>query len=160
MLKIIISKITALFLTILLPYWYFDFEFWQIILFFFLIHTGPGIMVCFFVAPAHFNTHLSYPIPEESNKIATSWSEHQLKTTEDFATNNPLLNFALGGFNHHVAHHLFPNICHIHYPKITPIIKQTAREFNLCYNCSPFLKLFTSHISHLKKLGKKEFKPD
>lgn len=154
--KLCVSKSIAIFLTIFLPYWYLDLTFIQFIWFFLAIHFAPGLMVGFFVAPSHFNTHLDFPEPDENNALNYSWSEHQLRTTEDFGVNNLFLNFSLGGFNHHVAHHLFPTICHIHYPKITPIIKQTAIEFQLPYQASSFLHLYTSHLKHLKRLGKEE----
>lgn len=153
LIKLIGSKLIAVFFTVLFPIWFFEFSILQSILFFSAIHFGPGLMVGFFVAPSHFNTHLTYPIAQNHNTIYTSWSEHQLQTTEDFGLNNPILNFVLGGFNHHVAHHLFPNICHIHYPKITPLIQQTAEEFNITYHSSSFIQLYISHIKHLHNLG-------
>ena len=54
-----------------------------------------------------------------------------------------------------IEHHLFPKICHIHYPAISQIVKQTAREYNLPYleNAS-FTTALYSHYRMLKKLGR------
>ena len=70
------------------------------------------------------------------------------------ATKNPLLNLLFGGFNHHVTHHLFLSICHIHYPKLTPIIAQTCQEFGLEYRHeSSFLNAYFAHYRLLKNNG-------
>jgi linoleoyl-CoA desaturase len=83
-----------------------------------------------------------------------SWSHHQVLTVIDFATKNPVLNLLFGGFNHHVTHHLFPSICHIHYPKLTPIIAQTCKEFGLDYRHeSSFLNAYFAHYRLLKNNG-------
>jgi len=59
--------------------------------------------------------------------------------------------------NYQAIHHLFPRICHVHYPKIAPIVAQTAKEFGVpyLYNDS-FAKAFASHVRLLSKLGKKD----
>lgn len=36
-----------------------------------------------------------------------------------------------------VVHHLFPNICHTHYPVIAPIVVDTCREFRVPYKIYP-----------------------
>ena len=57
-----------------------------------------------------------------------------VKTTADFAQNNIFLNWFVGGLNFQIEHHLFPHICHVHYKKLSKIVKETAQEFNLPYN--------------------------
>ena len=37
-------------------------------------------------------------------------------------------------FEFQIEHHLFPNICHVHYKAISKIVKETAEEFGLPYN--------------------------
>jgi linoleoyl-CoA desaturase len=83
------------------------------------------------------------------------WADHQLHTTANFARKNKLLNWYVGGLNYQIEHHLFPNICHIHYPAISQIVEQTAREFNLPYHCFDNLSgAYFSHIRTLYALGK------
>ena len=65
------------------------------------------------------------------------------------------LNWYIGGLNFQIEHHLFPNICHIHYRKIAPIVEKTAKEFGFPYNLKPtFVSALLSHIRRLKELGK------
>ena len=82
------------------------------------------------------------------------WSHHQVITTSDFATKSKTTTWLLGGFNHHITHHLFPSIAHIYYPEITPIIKRTILEFGLPYTYQNSLfKAYKSHYNLLQKNG-------
>ena len=40
-------------------------------------------------------------------------------------------------------HHLFPGICHTHYPAIAPIVMDTCKEFNVPYKVYPTV---SSHL--------------
>jgi linoleoyl-CoA desaturase len=64
------------------------------------------------------------------------------------------LTWLVGGINIHVIHHLLPNICHIHYADITPILKETVAEFNLDYReHHSFSSAVYSHLHTLKVMG-------
>ncbi len=77
-----------------------------------------------------------------------------VKTTANFATNNRLACWFMGGLNFQVEHHLFPKISHIHYPKINKIIKSTCQEFNVTYiEYKRIIDAVASHIAHLKQLS-------
>ncbi len=53
-----------------------------------------------------------------------------------------------------VVHHLFPGICHTHYPALAPIVRRTAAEFGLTYRCFPsFWAALAAHFRHLAKVG-------
>lgn len=39
-----------------------------------------------------------------------------------------------------VVHHLFPNVCHTHYPAIAPIVVDTCREFGIPYKIYPSVR--------------------
>jgi len=68
-----------------------------------------------------------------------------------------VLTWFLGGLNFQVEHHLFPNICHVHYRKIAGIVQQTAREFNLPYYAQKsFALAIKNHFSMLWVLGRQD----
>ena len=91
----------------------------------------------------------------EDMVIENTWAVHQMNTTVNFANNNFWLNWYAGGLNFQVEHHLFPNICHIHYKKISKIVKETAKEFNVPYHEQPsFTAAIWNHAKMLKKLGR------
>jgi len=53
-----------------------------------------------------------------------------------------------------IMHFLFPNICHVHYRKIAPIVRETALEFGIPYHVQPnFVRVVLNHGEMLKRLG-------
>ncbi len=104
---------------------------------------------------AHTVEHTAFPVPaENTNKIEEEWAIHQLQTTANFATNNKVISWLVGGLNFQIEHHLFPRISHIHYPAISKIIRRTCEEFNIRYIEYPRMtQAIASHASYLKKMG-------
>jgi linoleoyl-CoA desaturase len=76
----------------------------------------------------------------KNGRIDTDWAEHQVATTVDFAPTNALLGWYLGGLNFQVEHHLFPRVCHLHYPALARIVKDTCRAHGVRYRCEPTLR--------------------
>jgi linoleoyl-CoA desaturase len=105
---------------------------------------------------AHVVEGLEQPLPNNTGTIENDWMVHELNTTANFAQNNRLLSWYVGGLNFQIEHHFFPNTCHVHYPKIAPIVQKTAQEFGYTYLVMPTLwDAFMSHVKSLKALGKK-----
>lgn len=63
-------------------------------------------------------------------------------------------NFILGGFNNHIAHHLFPHIHHVFYPKINKVLYKTLVEYGFTPNQTSYMGGIVSHLRLLKQLGK------
>lgn len=125
-----------------------------IILAFVLMNFSASILITLALIPSHVAENSNFLLPDKNGIMPNSWSHHQVLSVIDFATNNWFLNFFFGGFNHHITHHLFPNINHIHSPKITPIVKQTIKEFELPYNYeNSFINAYISHFKLLKNNG-------
>jgi linoleoyl-CoA desaturase len=82
------------------------------------------------------------------------WAEHQVSTTVDFARGNRLLSWYLGGLNFQVEHHLFPRICHVHYPALAPIVEETCRAHAVRYRAEPTLwSAFAANWRWLRRMG-------
>jgi len=129
---------------------------WQILIGFAIIHYTGGLILALVFQPAHVVEHLDFPLPDNSGNMENDWAVHQLYTTSNFAPKSFLLTWYVGGLNFQVEHHLFPTICHIHYRKISAIVKQTAEEFNYPYHSYPtFVQAIASHTRMLIKFGKK-----
>lgn len=151
--KMLIRKIVYLVIVLGLPLWLTSFSFGQIALGFFIMHWVASIILSFVFQMAHVVEGAEQPKPETN--IASDWSVHQLHTTSDFARNNKFLSWYVGGLNFQIEHHLFPNICHIHYKKLAPIVEKTAEEFGIPYNLKPsFRNALLSHVYRLKELGR------
>ncbi len=151
--KMVFRKAAYLLIVLGLPLWLTDFKWYQILVGFFIMHWVASIILSFVFQMAHVVEGAEQPVLEE--ELNTDWHVHQLKTTSDFARNNKLLGWYVGGLNFQIEHHLFPNICHVHYSKIAPIVERTAKEFGIPYNLkSSFGNAFMSHIERLKVLGR------
>jgi linoleoyl-CoA desaturase len=131
---------------------------WQIVTGFLLLHIIAGTVLSVVFQLAHVVESTEFPMPDAEGNIETEWAIHQLRTTADFSPGNPIITFYVGGLNYQTIHHLFPRICHIHYPKLAPIVAQTAKEFGVPYTVYPsFGSAFRSHVSMLHKLGRKDY---
>lgn len=82
------------------------------------------------------------------------WAVHQVRATANFATTNRLLTWYLGGLNFQIEHHLFPSMSHIHYPRLSPIIRSVCDEFHVRYVAHDTAwSAIRSHFSWLRQLG-------
>ena len=152
--KMVVLKLLYLFVIIGFPILFTSYSWWQVVIGFLVMHWTAGCILSFVFQMAHVVEGADEPMPDENGVIHNEWAVHQLLTTSDFARNNTLLNWYVGGLNFQIEHHLFPNICHIHYPHIAPIVEKTAKEYGYYYNLKPtFGKAFLSHIQRLKELG-------
>ncbi len=153
--KMVVAKLFYLFVFIGLPLLFTSFTWWQVLLGFSIMHWTAGIILSLIFQMAHVVEGVEEPQPNEDGVIECEWVVHEMLTTADFARNNRLLNWYIGGLNFQIEHHLFPNICHIHYRKIAPIVEQTAREYGIVYNLKPsFRNALRSHMRRLKELGR------
>ena len=78
--------------------------------------------------------------------VEKNWYVHQLETTANFSNSKSFFSWFIGGLNYQIEHHLFPNICHVHYHDISKIVKKTAQEYNLPYHAS---NTFSTYISYV-----------
>jgi len=114
-----------------------------------------GLWICTVFMLAHVLEPAEFVQPDvETNTIGDEWAIFQVKTAVDFAPNNWLLNWYLGGLNYQVVHHLFPHVCHIHYPKIAPILAEVCEEYGVKYNVyDTFWETIVANYRWLKKMG-------
>ncbi len=135
--------------TLVLPY-----AWWQVFIGFFTMHYVSGFILAVIFQPAHVVDGTDYPEPDAEGRLENSWAVHQLRTTTNFAQRSKIFSWYVGGLNLQVEHHLFPNICHVHYRKIANIVKTTAEEFNLPYKSyGTFAQAIVAHAKLLKELG-------
>jgi linoleoyl-CoA desaturase len=129
---------------------------WQILTGVMIMHYIAGFLLAIIFQPAHVIDGTEFPLPDDNNALENNWAIHQLITTTNFGNNSRWFSWYVGGLNFQIEHHLFPSVCHVHYRKISSIVKQTAREFNLPYKSArTFLGALAGHARLLKQLGKK-----
>lgn len=91
----------------------------------------------------------------EGTKVEDEWMLHQLHSTANFATKSKVLTWLLGGLNFQVEHHLFPKISHIHYPKLSVIVKDTCKEYGINYlEFQTMSQAFRSHIQVIAAMSR------
>ncbi len=152
--QIIFNKAWYLLLTIGLPLIILPLPVWQILIGFFLMHFICGIILGLIFQPAHVIEETDFFKPDAEGNVENNWAIHQLKTTANFANKSKFFSWFIGGLNYQIEHHLFPNICHIHYKAISKIVKQTALEYELPYHHhETFYGAVRSHFAIMNKLG-------
>ncbi len=140
---------------LILPYLVLDLTWWQVLVGFLTMHFAEGLAIGLVFQLAHVVEGTSFPVPNEQGDLTAAWAVHQLHTTANFAPRSALAAFLCGGLNRQIEHHLFPKVCHIHYPALTAIVKGTAQEFGLPYiENRTFFSALYSHFRLLKKLGR------
>jgi linoleoyl-CoA desaturase len=147
-------KVFHLFLFVGLPIYMVGFTSWLISFLIFTLVAGLVLSLVFQLA--HTVEHTAFPMPDESTgKMEDEWAVHQIKTTANFATNNKLVSWLVGGLNFQIEHHLFPKISHVHYPAISKIIRQACQEYGINYIEYPRVRYaVASHVAFLKQMGR------
>ena len=152
--KLILIKVLYTSIIIGLPLLFTEFSIWQILIGFFTLHTVAGMIMSTVFQMAHVVEGTDQPLPDNNYIIHHQWMVHELRTTSDFGRKNSLFSWYIGGLDFQIEHHLFQNICHIHYSKIAPIVKRTTEEYGFKYNLkASVLSALASHYRRLKELG-------
>lgn len=152
--ELLVTKVLYYVYVMAIPLIFTSILWWQLALLVLLMHLIAGFTLAAIFQPAHVIPETEFPLPDKDLTIDNNWAIHQLETTSNFAPKSTILYWLIGGLNYQVEHHLFPNICHVHYKKISKIVKATAEEFNLPYHSEPtFFSALRSHGKMLRKLG-------
>jgi linoleoyl-CoA desaturase len=139
---------------IVLPLWVLPLPWGQVLLGFVVLHLVEGVVMGLVFQLAHVVEGTAFPTPNDNGTMPDAWAVHQLQTTANFAPRSALASFFCGGLNRQIEHHLFPRVCHIHYPALASIVRQTAHEFGLPYlENSSFGVALRSHYRLLRRLG-------
>src|SRR5204862_4433608 len=115
------------FLTMAVPWYYFGLK---AMLAFYVIRIGlMGYATFFILGPGH--------LPSEAVYIRTEQKEldyllAQTATTVNFRT-GVVGRLFCSGLEYQIEHHLFPNICHFHYPAVSLLVKNFCEQEGLPY---------------------------
>ncbi|MCK5471157.1 MAG: acyl-CoA desaturase, partial [Cyclobacteriaceae bacterium] len=153
---LIATKLVYIGYIFIVPLMFTSMLWWQILIGIILMHYIAGFILAIVFQPAHVIEGTEYPLPDEKNMLENNWAVHQLHTTTNFGNKSRWFSWYVGGLNYQIEHHLFPNICHVHYRKISAIVKSTAIEFGLPYKSArTFVGALFSHLRLLRQLGMK-----
>ena len=149
------SKLLCVGAYILVPLFLKGWFFW--LLFFASMHFVLGLTLAFVFQLAHVVEHTEFEvITTDSKMIETEWAVYQVKATSNFAVNNKIISWFVGGLNFQVEHHLFPRISHVHYPAISKIVRNACHAHGIPYHDFPSMRsAIISHFKLMKQLGKR-----
>ena len=147
------GKVAALTLTFLVPMLFYPV--WVVIVFYAIMSFVCGVVLSVVFQLAHCVEEAAFPMPVAgSDRMEAHWAVHQVQTTVDFARGNRLLSWYVGGLNFQIEHHLFPKVCHLHYPALAPLVEATCREFGVRYVAHRTLfSSLASHFRWLRRMG-------
>ncbi len=123
----------------------------EIIVAFLLMHLLKSAFLLFTFLISH---HVESIVYQRDIPVSTSWCMQQIRTANDFHPFSPVANHIFGGFNCHLAHHLFPAIPHTYYPAISQIIYRHLQEHGVEVHQTSYIGGILSHVKLLKRLAK------
>jgi linoleoyl-CoA desaturase len=119
-----------------------------------MMHAVSGFYLAVIFMLAHCVEEVHFPLPDDKGIVNDDWVVHQMHTTANFSTESKLAGFLTGGLNQQIEHHLFANICSIHYLPLSKIVKETTAEYGVPYYDIPtFWQAIKSHYRFLVKMG-------
>ncbi|MGE0552278.1 MAG: fatty acid desaturase [Gemmatimonadales bacterium] len=140
--------------SIVLPLTVLSLPWWQFAIAYLVMHLTAGAILGIVFQLAHVVEGTEYPLPDDKGRMEHQWLLHEMETTSNFARENRLLTWYVGGLNYQVEHHLFPKVCSEHYPAIGPIVERVAKRHGVPYLCQPtFMAAVRSHYRQLRRLG-------
>ncbi|MES2514174.1 MAG: fatty acid desaturase [Bacteroidota bacterium] len=133
---------------------FFSTQAWYIILLgFLLMHLSQSLFLLFTFFMTHHVEQTEYPTTDKNGVIKTSWLMNQVKSSNDMHPFSEIANFILGGFNNHIAHHLFPHYHHIHYPRLNKILYRVLLQHGISPNQTTYLGGIVSHLKLLRLMS-------
>ncbi|MEI8279096.1 MAG: acyl-CoA desaturase [Bacteroidota bacterium] len=155
--ELTLYKVCYFFVTLVLPLMYSNMLTSQVLLGFLMMHLLAGFCLSCIFQPAHVVDTSDYNMPVEGNKMKNNWAVHQLLNTTDFSPDSKVISWFIGGLNFQIEHHLFPHVCHVHYPQISKIVSSVAKDHGLPYYVQPtMMRALIEHGKMLKYLGHTE----
>ena len=148
------GKLTFLVLAFVIPLWLHPL--WVVLPLYVATSFAQGVVLSVVFQLAHCVEDAAFPMPAAgTGRMESAWAVHQIETTVDFARHNRLLTAIVGGLNFQIEHHLFPRICHLHYPALAPLVETTCREYGVRYVAhDTFRSGMVSHFRWLRRMGK------
>jgi linoleoyl-CoA desaturase len=150
-----VSKVLYLVFYIIIPIAIVGWSAWLVG--FLCMHLAMGTTLSVVFQLAHVVEETEFEtVTTDTRIIENEWAIHQLKTTANFAPDNKIISWFVGGLNYQIEHHLFSRVSHIHYPALSKIVVEKCREFDVEYNCIPTMNAaVASHFRFMKMLGQR-----
>jgi linoleoyl-CoA desaturase len=150
---LIASKILYVTYVLIIPLIVIDLPWYKIMLGFIVMHMVLGSFIVLILFPGHLHEDAVFLTPDDKGNVSVCWVSHQVECTINTATNSRLVHWISGGLNTHIAHHLFPKTCHIHYYELSKIIRDVCVKHDVKYVDQGLFEGLVSHFRFLKSMG-------
>lgn len=132
----------------------------------FLVNPGPwwqiasGILFMYLVMTAVLMIILLMPTEKmtysrnDGGAADARWVMEVLEHNVDFSPRTRELSLLAGGSNLNVVHHLFPEVCHVHYARLSRFVEESADRYGLVYRKQLVIDVFSIHLRYLREIGK------
>lgn len=132
---------------------------WAVLAVYAIAAFVSGIVLSIVFQLAHCVEEADFPMPvanaEGVMRMPGGWAVHEVQTTVDFCRGNRVLGWFVGGLNYQIEHHLFPKICHVHYPALSKIVEEVCQEHGVRYAAHrSFWSAMGSHYRWLTAMGR------
>ncbi len=118
------------------------------------VTLGAMLGIVFQLAHCVEEAHFEQP-PTDHAIVDKEWTAHQIESTVDFAPHSWLVTWYVGGLNYQIEHHLFPRICHLHYPALAPLVESICLKYGIRHFTHPTMRsAVRSHARWLRTMGK------
>lgn len=123
-----------------------------------IVAMSLGLVMSVVFQLAHCVEEARFPTaPGPGGRLDREWAVHQIETTVDFGRQNWLLTWWVGGLNFQIEHHLFPKLCHVHYPALSAIVEGLCAERGVTYRAHRTMRgALRSHYRFLRRMGRGE----
>jgi linoleoyl-CoA desaturase len=124
---------------------------WQVLVGYLVASVVVSLSLALTFQAAHCVEGAAFPAADAPR----DWAVHQAITAVDFAPKHPFWTWYLGGLNYQLEHHLFPRICHVHYPALARLVREVCRSHEVPYQVMPsVMSALVSHGRFLHAMGR------
>jgi len=139
---------------LVIPFYFSPLSWTLVIAAFLSMHVFQSVFILFTFLITHHVQGICYPKVGPDGQIQQSWLMNQIESSNDVHPFSPIANFILGGFNNHVAHHLFPQVHHLVYPEINRKMYPILNKNGIYPHYTSYFGGIWAHFKRLQTMAK------
>ena len=98
--------------------------------------------------------HDTYENVVDNHYDGSDWLRLQVCNSGNFMNENIIWTRMFGAINYQIEHHLFPSMSNVHYPTISPIVREYCKEHNIPYvNHKNMVSAYVSYVKMIKHIN-------
>lgn len=139
---------------------FFMFPFQKALLDCVLVAVEVGFCGLIFFIVNHWTDKAVHFTNEDLISGTNDWAALQVLTSSNYAINSFFWTHLSGGLNLQIEHHLFPALSHTRLSVVTPIVRDTCKQFGINYEAQCYTSFWVALFGNFvftKKLGNGTF---